>query len=394
MRILYGDLIAGISGDMFAGALLDLGFPLRLLSAELKKLPLRCRVAARKKRVHGIRATRFLVRAEPQAAPRPWPEIRRLLERSGLEAAVKERAIAIFAALAQAEAKVHGVPAAVVHFHEVGAIDSIVDIVAAALGTHHLKIDRCVFSPVPLARGLARSRHGPLPAPGPATLQLLRGIPVRGAPLEAENVTPTGAAIVAALGAEYGELPSMTLERVGYGAGEREFADRPNVLRLLLGSDAAAPQHEEMLVLESHIDDMNPEIYDYLMERLFAAGARDVALAPIQMKKNRPGTRLTVIAEPRLRDRIAEILFRETSTIGLRYYPVRRIVLPRESRTLKTRFGEIRVKVIEEPGGRKRMSPEYEDLKRIAARRNLPLKSLYEGLSGLLGGAKSRRGRT
>ena len=377
--IAYGDLISGISGDMFVGALLDLGLSLERLKQELKKIPtLNYRLEVKKKSVHTIRATRFQVICSKREAERSWKQIRGLIQQSALDPEVKEKGLAVFARLAQAEGKIHGVAADRVHFHEVGATDSIVDIMAAAIGCRQLKIDSLHFSRIPLGRGVTRSRHGPLPLPGPATLELLKGLPVQWTHLQGETVTQTGAAIVSALGSSFGDAPRMTIEKIGYGAGAREFPDRPNVLRLALGQDSTAWERDEMLVMETNIDDMNPEFYDYVLDRLFAAGARDVFLSPIQMKKNRPGTLLRVIAEPARKDRLAEIIFRETSTIGIRCYPVSRMILKRAVRKVKTRFGPVRVKVVEEPGGGRRAAPEYEDLRKIAQAKKIPLKVLYD----------------
>lgn len=379
MRIAYGDMIGGMSGDMFVGALLDLGLPLDQLKLELKKVPtLKYRLEVAKKTVHAIRATRFRVICGKKEPERPWKQIRGLIQQSSLDAEVKEKGLQIFARLAEAEGKIHGVAPDRVHFHEVGATDSMVDIISAAIAAHQLKIDSFHFSRIPLGRGVTRSRHGPLPLPGPATLELVKGLPVQWIDLEAETVTPTGAAIIATLGSNFGEAPRMTVEKIGYGAGEKEFPDRPNVLRLILGQDNAAWEQDEMVVIETNIDDMNPEFYDYVLDRLFAAGARDVFLSPIQMKKNRPGTLLRIVAEPALREKLAEIVFRETSTIGLRYYPVKRVILKRSASRVKTKFGTVKVKIIEEPDGAKRATPEYEDLRRIAEAKKIPLKLLYD----------------
>ncbi len=379
MRIAYGDLIGGVSGDMFVGALLDAGLPLDKLKGELKKLPgLNYRLEVTKKTVHSIRATRLRVICGKKEPERSWKEIRELIRQSGLDSGVEEIGLKIFSRLAEAEGKIHGIASDKVHFHEVGATDSIVDIMAAAIGCRELKIDSFYFSRIPLGRGVTRSRHGPIPLPGPATLELVKGLPVQWIDLAAETVTPTGAAIVATLGSRFGEAPGMTVEKIGYGAGQKEFPDRPNLFRVVLGTDEAASKQEEMVVMETNIDDMNPEIYDYVLDRLFAAGARDVFLSPIQMKKNRPGTLLRVIAEPPYREKLANILFRETSTIGVRYYPVGRMILKRTSKTVKTRFGPVKVKVIEEPDGTKRATPEYEDLRRIAQAKKIPLRVLYD----------------
>jgi len=381
MRTAYGDLIGGISGDMFAAALLDLGLPLSFLKSNLKKIPsLRFDLKVSKKIVHSIRATRFQVicgkrKEEPS---RTWRDIRRLIERSHLAPDVQETGLKIFSCLAQAESTIHGVPVDNVHFHEVGGTDSIVDIIAAAIGCHYFKIASFHFSKVPLGRGSVQTAHGRLPVPGPATLELLKDIPVEWTQLEGETVTPTGAAIVAALGNSFGAQTSMRVEKIGYGSGTKEWADRPNLFRLVLGNDEAGWRGEEMLVMETNIDDMNPEFYDYVFDRLFAAGARDVFLTPIQMKKNRPGTLLRIIADADRREALAEILFRETSTIGVRFYRVGRMILKRSSASVKTRYGNVRIKVIEGPDGAAHATPEYEDVKRIAAAKNIPLKVIYD----------------
>lgn len=379
MRIAYFDLVSGISGDMTVAALLDLGLPRRVLREELDKLTgVGFRIRVGKKMVNGIRATRFQVIPGEAQPERSWAGIRRLIEGSGLSAEVKSRGLAVFSRLAEAEAEVHGVSPDDVHFHEVGAVDSIVDVVATAVGVCHLDVQRFACSVVPLGRGLVRSRHGVLPAPAPATLELLKGFPVRGTDLDRENVTPTGAAILSALASQRGETPEMRIEKTGYGAGAMEFPDRPNVLRVVVGESAPALGRERMLVMETHIDDMNPEIYDYVLDRLFEAGARDVTLSPVQMKKNRPGTLLRILAEPRLREALAEIVLRETSTLGVRCHVVDRMVLPRKPLKLETRFGTLTVKVAEDPDGRVRAAPEYDELRKVAESKRVPLKALYD----------------
>jgi pyridinium-3,5-bisthiocarboxylic acid mononucleotide nickel chelatase len=381
VKIAYGELIGGISGDMFVGAMLDLGLSLNKLKSELKKIPtLKYRLEVAKKTIHSIGATRFHVMCPAREAGRSWSQIQTLINRSRLPEAVKETGIKIFARLAEAEGKIHRIAPGKVHFHEIGATDSIVDIMASAVGAHELGIDAFHFSQIPLGRGLTPALHGVLPVPGPATLELLKGLPVQGIDLDGETVTPTGAAILSALGKSFGAQPSMTIERIGYGAGQRNFANRPNLFRLVIGTIATLWNQEEMLVIETNIDDMNPEFYDYVFDRLLAAGARDVFLSPIQMKKNRPATLLRVIAEPKDREALARIILSETSTIGVRYYPVGRIILKRMSERIKTRHGTIRVKVVEEPNGTRRVSPEYDDLKRIATAKKIPLKLLYEEL--------------
>jgi pyridinium-3,5-bisthiocarboxylic acid mononucleotide nickel chelatase len=386
MKIAYGDLIGGISGDMFVAALLDLGLPLNKLSAELKKIPtLKFALKSTKKTVHSIRATKFQVIGPKNEAPRSWKQIRELIQRSKLDVAAKETSIDIFTRLAEAEAKIHVVPVDKVHFHEVGATDSIVDIVAATLGVHELGIESFYFSPIPLGHGIVPSMHGLLPAPGPATLELLKGLPVSGVDIESETVTPTGAAIMRVLGKNFGDQPAMKIEKIGYGAGQKEFASRPNLFRIVLGATDSFSQIEEMLVIETNIDDMNPQLFDHVMERLFTAGARDVYLAPIQMKKNRPATLLSVVAEPRDREKLAAIIFAETSTIGIRCYPVSRMILKRELKKVKTRFGEVTIKFVEQPDGSKRAAPEYDDLKRIAIAKKIPLKLIHDEVARKFG---------
>ena len=379
MRIAYGDLIGGVSGDMFVAALLDLGLSLNKLKSELKKIPtLQFKLQKSRKTVHGIRATQFHVICPQKEADRSWKQIRSLITRSKLDSEVKDTGIRIFSHLAQAEGKIHGVAPDDVHFHEIGATDSIVDIMAAAIGCRELKSERFYFSQVPLGRGLTGSRHGTLPVPTPATLELLRGIPVQGIDVAGETVTPTGAAIMKTLGTSFGEQPPMIVERIGYGTGQKEFPGRPNLFRLVVGSTESSWKQEEMIVMETNIDDMNPEFYDYVLDCLFDAGARDVFLLPIQMKKNRPATLLRIIAEPSKREPLAKILFRETSTIGIRYHPVGRMILNRKVTTVKTRFGMVRVKVIEQPDGTRRATPEYDDLKRIGSAKEIPLQLIHD----------------
>jgi uncharacterized protein (TIGR00299 family) protein len=378
MRIAYGDLIGGISGDMFVAALLDLGLSLAVLRRELRKIPtLTFELNVAKKTVHSLTATQFQVTPPSNEPPRSWKQIRQLIEKSNLAPEVKETVVKIFHRLAEVEGKIHGVPTEEVHFHEVGATDSIVDIVAAAVGFHELKIGALHFSKVPLGRGLAQSGHGPLPVPGPATLELLKGIPVQWTGLEGENVTPTGAAIMSGIGTSFGEQPNMTVEKIGYGTGQKEWPDRPNLFRLVLGASTEW-QQEEMLVIETNIDDMNPQFFEHVMDRLFAGGARDVFFSPIQMKKNRPAVLVRVIAELQDRDRLAKILFEETTTIGLRYHSVGRIILNRTEATVRTRFGDVKVKIFQEPGGEKRITPEYDELKRIAIEKKIPLNVLRD----------------
>ena len=378
MKIAYFDTFSGISGDMTVGALLQLGMPLEALQDELGKLPLSgYRLQQSERMSSGIRASKFTVEVHDPLHERSFRAIATMLQDSKLTPAVKETALRIFTVLAEAEGKVHGVTPDAVHFHEVGAIDSIVDIVGASFGLHFFGVEQVYVSPLPLGKGLVPSRHGILPVPGPATVELLKGLPVRPGDGDAEMVTPTGAAIVAAL-VKQTVMPTFIPEAVGYGAGERTFADRPNLLRIVMGTSQEKVREEQLLMLETNIDDLNPELYEYVMERLFASGARDVFLSTILMKKNRPAVLLQVLCDSVDRERLSGVIFAETSTIGVRSYPVSRVALRRESKSVTTPYGEIQVKMAYSPDGRVNVAPEYEDCKQRARELNVPLKLVYE----------------
>ena len=378
MKIAYFDAFSGISGDMTVGALLHLGVSLEALRAELAKLPLSgYRLSQAERLLSGIRATKFEVEVTEPLGERSFRAIARMVQESGLIPQVKETALRIFTVLAEAEGRVHGIAPEAVHFHEVGAVDSIVDIVGAAFGLYALGIEEVYASALPMGKGLVPSRHGILPIPAPATVELLKGLQVRLEDGSAEMVTPTGAAIIAAV-AQQGAVPQLQLTAVGYGAGERTLPDRPNLLRVLLGNIVETPREEQLLVLETNIDDLNPELYEHAMERLFAAGARDVFLLPIQMKKNRPGVLLWVLGEVADREKLSALIFAETSTLGIRSYPVARVALRRESKEVVTPYGSVCVKLAYTPDGRVNVAPEYEDCKRLAREKDVPLKVVYE----------------
>ncbi len=383
MRLLFFDAFAGISGDMTVGALLALGVDLERVRTELAAVPVHgYALRSSTRTVNGIRACKFDVdvdAATSHAHPhRRYADLRAMLRTSGLTPQVKEAALAIFARLAEAEGRVHGVPPDDVTFHEVGAVDSIVDIVGTAIGLAALAVDAVYASSLPLGSGTVTSQHGVIPVPAPATVELLHGFAVRIGDGAGELVTPTGAAIVAALAEPGAVLPPMCIEAVGYGAGTRTLADRPNLLRVLLGRRAGAASADELIEIAANIDDSSPEIYDHVMEQLFAAGARDVWLASAQMKKNRPATVLHVLAEPGGRDALAAIVLRETSAIGLRFHAVQRIVLPREHVTVGTEFGAVSVKIARALDGSVNIAPEYDDCRRIARERGVPIKVVYQ----------------
>lgn len=376
MKILYFDCFSGVSGDMALAALLDLGLPQEKLRQELGKLGLEnYSLEIFRGSRSGIAAVGLRVAVGPREEPRRhFSDIRKIIETSSLKGGVKETSLAIFKRLAEAEAKIHGQSVEEVHFHEVGAVDSIVDIVGTAIGIDHFTPGKILSSELPMGRGFVQCQHGPLPLPAPATLEILKGYPVKNINIEGELVTPTGAAIVAELSSEAGSLPAMTVGAIGYGMGKKDFPDRPNLLRLVLGEATAAYHADQAAILEANIDDMNPEFYDYLMERLFEAGALDVSLSPLLMKKNRPGTLLRVIAREQDAGALSDLILRESTTLGVRSYAVSRKKLPREVREVETKYGKVRVKV----SGEMRFQPEYEDCKRIALEKGVPIQEVYQ----------------
>jgi uncharacterized protein (TIGR00299 family) protein len=369
---------------MFLGALLDAGLSRRALVEDLAGLDLSFTLrVSRVKR--GPLAARYVRVGVPRSrgrghghAGRRYADIRSLLERARLAPAVRQRALAIFAALADAEARVHGIHVDHVHFHEVGAVDAIVDVTGAAVALERLGVDRVTASPVALGHGSVETAHGRLPLPAPATLELLKGIPTVPAHVPWETVTPTGAAILRTVVEEFRTLPAVTVEAVGHGAGDDREGPMPNVLRAILGRTSGVVL-DRVVALETHLDDLVPEHFDFVMERLFEAGALDVSLQHLQMKKNRPGFLLRVLATPERRLPLAEILFAETPTLGVRVVESDRLCLPREVRSVTTPYGRIRVKVSVRRSGREELSPEYEDCKRAARRSGVPLRDVVRG---------------
>ncbi len=379
MKILYLDTFSGISGDMMLGLLVDLGVELHRIEAELAKLPLSgYKLKQSHEKRHSISGTRVEVVCDGHQPARSWSEIDAMLATSSLAEAVITRARSIFRNLGEAEAKVHQVPLDEVHFHEVGAVDAIVDIVGSAVGLQLLGTEEIICSPLPLSSGMIRGAHGAMPLPAPATLQLLQGLPVRNADCNKELVTPTGAAIAAAI-ARFGSLPELTIERIGYGVGGWDLKDRPNLLRGILGADNASTAYEQdtVTVIESHIDDSSPEWLGSLSERLLAAGALDVGLTPLQMKKNRPGTCLTVVAQAQQAQILAQMILRESSAIGVRMYETRRMKLRREAASVRTRLGDAAVKLIYEGETLLRITPEHDSCQKLADASNRPLPEIY-----------------
>ncbi len=378
MKIAYFDCIGGASGDMILGALLDAGLPLATLQERLAALPLRdFALDARRVSKNGFSATKVDVVVRDDAPERHLAEIAAIVEAGDLAPGIKERALAIFRRLAEVEAGIHGTTLDHVHLHELGGVDTIVDVVGCLVGLDALGIERVYASPLPLGRGFIQAAHGQIPLPAPATVALLRGAAIVGSDIEKETVTPTGAALLTALAAGFGPIPAMTLTAVGYGAGGRDLPI-PNVVRLLIG-DGAAPTHlgvESVVILETNIDDLNPQVYDYVMARLFKAGALDVFLTPIQMKKNRPGTLLRVICRPDDSGPLTDILLAETSTLGVRQQIMARVSLRREVRPVETPYGQVRVKIATLGDGMRRVAPEYDDCRRLAEETGAPLREI------------------
>lgn len=364
---------------MLLGALLAAGLPELVLRSELDKLRLTgWRLEIQSIVKNGLRAVMVRVRVDEAKRPRHLGDIRTLLEESELDGAVIRRALAVFQRLAEAEARVHGVITEEVHFHEVGAVDALIDIVGVIFGFAHLGISEVLCSPLPLPRGWVRCQHGELPLPAPAVCELLKGVPVYGENIAQELVTPTGAALAVELSRSFGPLPAMRIEQTGYGAGTRERRDRrPNLIRLLIGRRQTVEEAQQVEVIETQLDDWNPEAWPYLAEKLLAAGALDLSLAPIQMKKGRPGFLLQLVADPAHATGLKEIILRETSAIGLRFHQEQRLTLPRSTVELVTPWGAVRGKKVELPDGGSRIKPEYEDCIWLAKEQEIPLDQIY-----------------
>lgn len=386
MNILYLDCYAGISGDMTVGALLDLGVPLDHLETELAKLSLpagSCVLSTSRTERRHIPALKFDVAVHDHHTHRHYAGIDAMIAASGLADSTKERARTIFRRLAEAEAKVHGVPIEEVHFHEVGAVDSIVDIVGTVVCLDYLGVEQVYASALPLGGGFVETAHGRLPVPAPATAELLQGLAVHAHLATGERVTPTGAAIVAALAAGTGSRPAMRLERIGSGAGGKDFPDCPNILRAFLGTPEAVQAADDgVLVVETNIDDSTPEVLGYVMERLLEEGVLDVFFTPIQMKKNRPGVQLSFLCRREQLDALARLVLVETSAIGLRHYPAGRIILERRIEERQTPFGAVRFKLVFNNGHLLRAAPEYEDCRRIAREQGIPCREVMERVMG------------
>jgi uncharacterized protein (TIGR00299 family) protein len=395
--VLYFDCFSGASGDMFLGALLDAGLPLDALRDALGSLAIHhCRIDARKVMRAGVSATQFVI--DETVAPLPaavavqthshshahlhehrsLAEIEAMIAASALSPAGRARAVALFRRLAETEAAIHAMPIDQVHLHEVGDLDSIVDIVGGVFAMEWFGASQVLASSLNVGSGTVHCAHGRFPVPAPATARLLQGVPIYQAGPAVELTTPTGALLVTGYAERFGPMPEMVVDRIGYGAGSRDLPGHPNVLRVLVGRDAEArPATERVTMMAFEIDDMNPQWYGALMEAVLAAGAHDVYYTPVQMKKNRPGTLVTMVAPPDRREQLAAIAFRETTTLGVRYHDVLRERLVREERLVATPWGGVRVKLARLGGDITNASPEYEDCLRLAREHAVPVKDVH-----------------
>jgi uncharacterized protein (TIGR00299 family) protein len=377
VRVAHFDCFSGISGDMTLAALFDAGVPSEPVLAGIASLGLPIQIEIEKVRKGGFAATQIHVEAPDQHEHRFLPDVEAILSRGTLTDKQRDLALRIFRRLAEAEAAVHGLPIEKVHFHEVGALDSIADIAGAAVALDLLGVEKFTSASVPTGSGSVKCEHGIMPVPTPATAQLLKGVPLRPSPIKSELTTPTGAAILTTVVQEWIETPAMVVERIGIGAGRKEFMEQPNILRLFVGEAHGAPsvglQQDTVWVLETNLDDVPGEVIGYCFERLFAAGALDVFTTPIQMKKQRPGVMLSVLAPADAVLALESVLFQETGTLGVRRHQVQRHKLPREHCMVQTPWGPVRGKLSRDAAGAAHFSPEYEDCARIAREQKLPL---------------------
>ena len=386
MKTAYLDCCSGVSGNMLLAALLDAGLPEAVLQNFLEQLNLPgWQLVVNTTSLAGIHACSVQVQADETSIHRHLKDIKKIIQEAQLPAPVSSRAIAVFTRLARAEAQVHGCSMDTVHFHEVGAVDAIIDIVGVIAGCHHLGLERIVCSPLPMPGGWLHCQHGELPLPAPAVCELLKGVPVYGDPLQQELVTPTGAALVCELSDSFGAMPAMTLGQCGYGAGTMQRQDgRPNLLRILTGSSLQKITESQLVqVIETHLDDWNAELWPHVSDRLLAAHALDVSLIPILMKKGRPGYLLRLLCDPAHALELKELILNETSAIGLRFHSMERMTLARTLITVRTPWGTVQAKQVTTDRG-VRISPEYEDCRRLAKAADIPLQEVYAAVAARL----------
>jgi uncharacterized protein (TIGR00299 family) protein len=378
-KIAYLDCFSGVSGDMFLGALLDADLSFEALKKGLSSLPIDGYGLEMKREMKGsLSATQFVVNVEKEAhAHRHLDDIRKIIRAGSFSKDVQEKSIRIFESIAREEGKIHNHAPEEVHFHEVGALDSIIDILGVVFGMECLGIDTLYASSLPVGSGFVETEHGRIPVPAPATMALLKEVPVYGSGLKQELVTPTGAALVKGLASSFGTLPPMTVEKVGYGAGTRDLPDRPNLLRIIIGRDQSEQHVETVVNLEANLDDTSPEWLGFLMDRLFDAGALDVVFCPVQMKKNRPGVLIQVMGRPEQKDELMDILFTESTTLGVRFQFTQRRILERSSVVIDSPWGKMLVKKVVGPDGASSFLPEYEACRKIAEEEKIPLRQVY-----------------
>jgi hypothetical protein len=394
--IAYFDCFSGMSGDMTLGALVDAGVPLTKIRNELARLPVKgYELTSRRVKRAGLRATKVDVKIPSEvkgqkSEVRRWQDIRKIIEKSLLSKDIKLKGLSIFKKLFEAEARVHGGRYENVHLHELGAIDCIVDIFGTLIGLDILGIGTVYSSPLNLGRGFINTAHGTLPVPAPASVELLKGIPVYSSDVSFELTTPTGAVLISSLAAEFGPMPHMHISKTGTGAGDKNFRQQPNILRLFIGTEGnrrklstehRAQTENQVTVMETNIDDMNPQVYEYVMDKMFEAGALDVFLTQGIMKKGRPGIKLTLLCNEDKREALYDILLRETTSIGLRFYRADRITLDREITSKSTKYGKVRIKKSKRGKEIQKVSPEYEDCKKIAKKFNIPLLEVIKAVS-------------
>ena len=387
MKILSYDCFSGISGDMNLGAMIDLGVDSKYLIDELNKLNLPgWELLVQNDQRHGITGTKVTVKqTRHEHAHRHLSDIEKIINGSSLNTQTKELSIKIFNTIAKAEAKVHGIKIDHVHFHEVGAVDSIIDVVGAAICFNVLNVDAVHVSTVELGGGFVRCDHGKLPVPAPATAEIIQGIPVKKGGVDFEATTPTGAAILATLGTDFNPALAIRIEKTAYGVGQKEHDDVPNLLRVFLGETIASQDSgHDALLLECNIDDMNPEFFEYISEMLFTNGASDVFLSGITMKKGRPGIMLHIICETELAETIKKIVFTESTSLGIRTFPFRKDTLVRKFETIQTNYGELTVKRSYYKGNEVSFKPEYDDCKCVASENGIPIKEVYNNIMALL----------
>ena len=379
MKAIYFDCFAGISGDMTLGALVDAGLDIEMLKSELSKLNLMGYSTSAEKVVKkGITGTKINIEIEEQNAHRHLRHINEIIDNSALDDDIKQTAKKIFLRLAEAEAKIHNTTVEKIHFHEVGAVDAIIDIVGAVIGIRLLGIEKIYASRIHVGNGFVKCRHGKIPLPAPATVDLLKNVPVYSTGIEGELTTPTGAAIITTLAESFGNMPLMNIRQIGYGVGtsDREI---PNLLRVMIGEIIESGyETDTVTIIETNIDDMNPEFYEYVSEKLLKLGALDVCTSPVYMKKSRPGALLSIITDHDKIEDILSVIFSETTTIGIRMYHAERIKLQREVVIVATQYGDVRVKISKYKDQVKNIAPEYDDCKKIAAEKNIPLKNVYD----------------